>query len=123
MRTTIIILMTLLIQACSNSNFSDLKSNLDQEKLVKLSYEKMGNSYKCNPKLAQSELLDWSRSFKEPAIGSWADADEYLNLEFDSGNVYRIRVTLGLLSLEYSTLRMEKVYVGSQLNISLLCST
>ncbi len=123
MRIAITVFLVSLLLACSDAKIIDLTASLKEEKLVHISYEAKGNQFECNSKSSQVALLNWSKTFNEPPIGSWADADEYLTLSFENGVKYRIRVTVGISSLDYSTIRMDRLYIGEPLSIDSICRT
>ena len=123
MHIVIFLFLTFVLQACMNSEVEDLVHKLKTETLISLIYELRGDKYECNIREAKSTLLKWSKTFHEPPMGSWADADEFLVLQFEGSSKLRLRVTLSSASLGYSTIRGGKLYVGEPLNIASLCST
>lgn len=120
MRALIITSLTFMLQGCGEPDVEDLVSSINNSHLIKISYEVGGIINKCEPEKSQQLLAQWSNTLKKPEIGSWVDADEYINLEFDDDASYRANVTF-TPKFGYSTIRMGSLHIGEIINIGGVC--
>lgn len=112
------------LSGCSQNRFDIFENDLKNTQVSEFSYN-VGEyqSIRCVSSAGQKVLKEWVKTLKENnTIASWPDPHNYLVLSFNNMHKYKIRIFSGTDEVNYSLIRMNKLYIGERLNLESVCS-